>query len=190
MADLSGALQVLRIAQPLQGANVSSQYNATIGYQSLVDPAEQFIGIEIGLREPHLTEPIQGTAQTIVQHPFSGQPLVAGRSVRCLSRLEAIAEKLRAALCRREIAIRDFFDVDHLTRHAGLNTADPALLDLVRRKLKIPGTGPVDVSAERMGQLGRQVDAQLRPVLREREFADFDLERAVETVRAVARRMA
>ena len=47
-------------------------------------------------------------------------------------------------------------------------------------------TGAADVSAGRMEQLRRQLDAQLRPVLREREFAQFDLPRAIGTVHRVA----
>jgi hypothetical protein len=41
-----------------------------------------------------------------------------------------------------------------------------------------------------MEQLRRQLDAQLRPVLREREFAQFDLPRAIETVHRVAEALA
>ena len=51
-------------------------------------------------------------------------------------------------------------------------------------------TGAADVSAGRMEQLRRQLDAQLRPVLREREFARFDLPRAIETVHRVAEALA
>jgi hypothetical protein len=101
-----------------------------------------------------------------------------------------MAEKLRAALCRREVAIRDFFDVDHAVRNAGFNTLEPGLLDLLKRKLEIPRTGAVDVSAGRMEQLRRQLDAQLRPVLREQEFARFDLQRAIQTVHRVAEELA
>lgn len=103
------------------------------------------------------------------------------------SSVDTVAEKLRAALCRREVAIRDFFDVDHAVRHAGLDTREPGLLNLLRRKLQVPGTGPVDVSPERWARLRPQLDAQLRPVLREREFDQFDLERAIGTVSEVAK---
>lgn len=103
---------------------------------------------------------------------------------------EAMAEKIRAALCRREVAIRDYFDVDHAVRSAGFDPLEPAFLDLVKRKLEIPGTGPVNVSDTRTEQLKQQRDARLMPVLREQEFAQFDLQRAVETLRAIARELA
>jgi len=101
-----------------------------------------------------------------------------------------MAEKVRAALCRREVAIRDFFDVDHAVRGGAFDPLEPEFLNLLRRKLEIPRTGPVDTSPGRMEQLRRQVDAQLRPVLREQEFAQFDLQRAIETVRRVAQEVA
>ena len=137
-----------------------------------------------------MMESQEGASKTALLNPINGQPLVEVIPVPCLSYSEAMAEKLRAALCRREVAIRDFFDVDHAARNAGVDVHDAALLDLLRRKLTIPGTAPLDVSAERMEQLQRQLEAQLRPVLRDQEFEQFDLERAIGTVRAVAQALA
>lgn len=184
--SLPGAIPVFRIIAPVKGANNSTQYKAAAGYDSPLGSGEESISIEVGLREPLMTEREEGAVKTVLLNPVNREPLVEAFPIRCLPYIEAMAEKLRAALCRREVAIRDFFDIDHAVANARLNVRDDALLALVRRKLEIPGTGPVDVSPERMEQLQRQLDAQLRPVLREQEFAQFDLERAVETVRAVA----
>ena len=71
-------------------------------------------------------------------------------------------------------------------RNNKLDILNPALLNLLRHKLDIPGTGPVNVSADRVRQLEHQVSAQLRPVLREQEFEQFDLARTVATVRSIA----
>ena len=103
-----------------------------------------------------------------------------------LSRDEAMAEKLRAALSRREVAIRDFYDVDHAVRLSLLRSDDMALLDLVRQKLAIPGNDLVDVSEQRLAALRRQLDAELRPVLREDEFGAFDLERTFAMIVRIA----
>jgi len=184
--ELPERLSAFRIVDPLRGANNSTQYNAVVGYESLTDGHIEPVSIEVGVREPNMTEAVQGASKTALLNPINGMPLVAEHAVVCLSYQEAIAEKLRAAMCRREVAIRDFFDVDHAVRSAGFNALEPAFLELLRRKIAIPRTGTVDVSAPRLGQLQRQLEAQLRPVLREREFAQFDLERAVATVRAVA----
>lgn len=64
--------------------------------------------------------------------------------------------------------------------HAPPNSG--VLVDMVRRKLTIPDNPPVDVGGDRMADLRRQVDAKLKPVLREKEFRDFDLDRAIALV--------
>ena len=46
--------------------------------------------------------------------------------------------------------------------------------------MAIPGNEPVDVSERRLDALRRQVEPELRPVLRDRDFAEFDLDRAFE----------
>jgi predicted nucleotidyltransferase component of viral defense system len=177
-----------RAIEPLRGSNGSRQYNAIVGYESLVDGHAESIRIEIGLREPCLQPVDACPATTLVRHPVSGQALVKAYPVRCLSYAETMAEKLRAALCRREVAIRDFFDVDHAML-AGFDPAVPQMVDLVRRKLAVPGTLPVDVSDARMQALHAQQEAQLRPVLREQEFVRFDLQRAVAEIRAIAQQL-
>jgi hypothetical protein len=143
--------------------------------------------IEIGLREPLLTPIVEGQAQTALRHWVRGDALIETFPVRCLSYPEAMAEKLRAALCRREIAIRDFFDVDYAIRKSGFNPREDRLIELLRRKIEIPGNDSVNVSEDRMRQLLRQVEAQLRPVLRKQDFERFDLDRAIAAVREVAR---
>lgn len=71
-------------------------------------------------------------------------------------------------------------------RNANLNTLDAELLSLVRRKLAVPGTDVVAVSPERLAKLRPQLDAQLRPVLRARDFSQFDLDRAFDAACNVA----
>lgn len=175
----------LRIIEPLRGFNDSTQYNAMAGYESLLDGHVESVSIEVSVREPTLREVHPGAATTLLLNPLSGERLVEGYTVVALSYPEAMAEKLRAALSRRDVAIRDFFDIDHAVR-GGFDPRDAEVLHLTRRKLDVPGTQALDVSDTRMAALRPQVEAQLRPVLREEEFAAFDLVRAVETVRAIA----
>jgi len=99
-------------------------------------------------------------------------------ALRCIDKTEALAEKFRAALSRREPAIRDYYDIDHAIRKHGLRPDAEEFIDQVGRKLGIPGNDPVDVSDRRLDELRRQVEPQLRPVLRDRDFAEFDLGRA------------
>ena len=178
-----------RIVQPLTGANSSTQYIAAVGYTSQLSRQEDTIAIEVGLREPLLTPVLSGLAQTILLDPVSGQPLVKPSTVRCMSRTEAFAEKFRAALSRREVAIRDFFDIDYAVRHLDLRPHDVELVRLVRRKLAAPGHVSVDVSEHRLAALRQQLEPQLKPVLRASDFAEFDLERAFGTVAEMATKM-
>jgi hypothetical protein len=89
-------------------------------------------------------------------------------------------------LSRREAAIRDFFDIDYAVQRLNLHVQDAAFIQLIRHKLDIPGNDPVDVSGERLKALRQQVAPRLKPVLRAKEFAEFDLDRAFRTVATVA----
>jgi len=83
--------------------------------------------------------------------------------ISALSRDEAMAEKLRAALSRRDVAIRDFYDVDHAVQRSIVQPTDRVLLDVLRQKLAVPGNAPVDVSEKRRAALKRQLDERFSP---------------------------
>lgn len=180
------AVPAFRVVAPLTGANFSTQYTAVIGYASLLSGQEETMKIEVGLREPLLRPMLDAPARTIMLDPITAEPLLNPVAVRCLSRQEAFAEKFRAALTRREVAIRDFYDVDYGHRKLGVLPDDAELVELVRRKVAVPSTGPVDISQDRLTMLRAQLEPQLKPVLRERDFAEFDLERAVHVVTRMA----
>ncbi len=191
VAALPRALPCFRLVEPLQGANESTQYIGSVGYVSALDRHEDTIKIEISLREPLLTPTVIGAARTILLDPVSGAPMVPAVPVRCISKAEAIAEKFRAALTRREAAIRDFYDLDYAARKHGVRTEDAELITLVRQKLAVPGNEPVNmVGPDRLAELRGQLDARLKPVLREREFSDFDLDRAYKMVAEMAKAVA
>lgn len=105
----------------------------------------------------------------------------------CIAKTEALAEKFRAALSRREPAVRDFYDIDYAVRKEEFRYNTSEFIAQVRQKLQIPGNDPVDVSERRLTNLRRQVEPQLKPVLREKDFVDFDLEHAFKIVVEVAK---
>lgn len=186
VAKIDQQLRGLRVVTPLLGANDSRQYAAVVGYKSLLGTQEETIKVDLGLREPLLTPAIRGAARTLLIDPISGDPMAPALRVPCVSRAEALAEKARAALSRREVAIRDFFDIDHAVRQLGLRVDDPELVALVKQKLAIPENEAVDVSEARLAALKPQLEAQLKPVLRDRDFAEFDLDRAFKAVARLA----
>ena len=186
MAVLERRLPGLRAVTALRGANNSTQYNATVAYTALFGQQEETIQIEASLREPLLTPAIRGEARTLLLGPASDRPLIPVVSIPCLSYEEAMAEKLRAALSRREPAIRDFYDIDHAVHRLGYRVEVPAFLTLVRSKLDLPGISAVDLSASRFSALESQVEKALKPVLRRADFTNFALDRAFATVAGVA----
>jgi hypothetical protein len=187
---LNQAVPRFRVLEPLRGANQSTQYLAVIGYGSVLGRQEETIRVEVSLREPLMAPAVQCAARTILQNPLTNRSMVMPILVPCIDRMEALAEKFRAALSRREPAIRDFFDIDYAARKGGLDSDRTDFVEQVRRKLAIPGNDPPDVSEGRLRALRRQVQAELRPVLREAEFAEFDLDRAFKLVAEMAEAIA
>jgi predicted nucleotidyltransferase component of viral defense system len=182
LSRLNKAIPAFRVIDALKGANRSTQYLAVVGYRSVLNQQEETIKIEVSLREPLLMPVLNGAARTMLRNPFTNNPMVAPITVRCIDKAEALAEKFRAALSRRDAAIRDFYDIDHAVRKGGFRPTSADLIDQVRQKLAVPGNDPVDVSDGRLAALRKQIDPQLRPVLRERDFGEFDLERAFKIV--------
>lgn len=67
-----------------------------------------------------------------------------------------------------------------------MNPRDASFIDLIKQKLAVPGNNPVDVSKKRLSATRRQLDAELKPVLRTQDYAAFDLEKAFQVVIDVA----
>jgi predicted nucleotidyltransferase component of viral defense system len=186
IGEISKRPSAFRTIQPLIGANNSTQYVAVIGYRSLLNGREESIKVEVGLREPLLTPVSEGSAKTLLLDPVSGKPLVKPVFFHCISKKEAFAEKFRAALSRRDVAIRDYFDLDYAVRLLDLRPGDAELIRLVRQKLAVPGNEPVNVSEDRLVALRKQLNSQLKPVLRPKDFAEFNLDRAFGMVAGMA----
>jgi hypothetical protein len=170
----------------MTGAEPSTQHIAVIGYTSLINRQQETVKIEVGLREPLLTQVVSGKAQTLLLNPISGKPITTAIPVPCISLREAMAEKLRAALSRREAAIRDFYDIDYAVQKLGFHPLETAMTELVRQKLSVAGNEPIDISPERLAALRQQLGTELKTVLREKDFAEFDLDRAYRIVTDVA----
>ncbi len=188
--DLPHDLPVFRVRQPMTGSNMSRHYMAEIQYTSARNGEQETIKLEVGLREPLLTAPRTASAGTILLDPTRLEAdttsCIAPVPVTCLSLDECYAEKFRAALSRREPAIRDFFDIDFAIRKLKLPTESMNFVDLVRKKMSMRGNEPADVSPERLAMLRSQVRSHLKPVLRDRDFKEFDLERAFAAVSEMA----
>ena len=174
---------------PFKGANNSSHYGGTLTYRSVVTKEEQTIKVEVGLREPLLLPAESLPARTLLMDPLRRREAVPPVRILALSRLEAYAEKVRAALSREIPAPRDFFDLDYAAAHLGLALDDPAFLRLVEQKLAVDARARIDVSPDRRAALERQLDPELKPVLRPDDFASFELGRIFSQLQALALRL-
>jgi len=190
LSGLKKALPNCRIVEALKGANKSTQYLAVLGYRSLLGEREETIKIEISLREPLLMPAVTSHARTLLLNPVTNSAMVSPIFISSIAKTEALAEKFRAALSRRAPAIRDYYDIDRVIRKDALRTDDKKLIDQVKQKLAVPGNEPINVSDRRLVALRSQVESELRPVLREKDFADFDLGRAFGIVAEMAKAVA
>jgi predicted nucleotidyltransferase component of viral defense system len=185
--ERSGCFQT---TDELRGANNSTQYLGAVSYQSQLGDRSGTIKIEISLREPMINAPQMLPAHTVILNPVTGRALVAARDVLSIARVEALAERFRAAMSCRDIAIRDYFDIAHALPTSATDVVSDAFAELVRSKLAVPGNDPVDLSPPRMNALREQVETILKPVLRPKDFAAFDLDQAIAAVVSLAEKLA
>ena len=185
--ELPTVIPGIMISEAFRGHNESRQYIGQLEYWSSVIDKQERIKIEVGVREPLLKTPVSSPARTIAVNPFSGQPLLPVFTIRAMAVREAYAEKVRAALTRKEPAIRDFFDLSYAVREMGLDFSDPGFLGMVRAKLRVPGNFPVNVSADRKHELDRQLEGQLKPVLCSADFIRFSLDEAFDLARNITK---
>lgn len=173
------------LAEAIEGHNDSRQYNGRFTYRSLVTGEPDFIKVEVSLREETVLPTEILPARTLLRDPHTGHPALTTVDVRVLCLTEAYAEKIRAALTRREPAIRDFFDIDHAVQQALFDHRNRSLLDLVAMKLSVDGNEPVDLSTAKNAILRGQIESQLRPVLRTKDYEAFDLQRVIAILQEV-----
>ncbi|MBI4405786.1 MAG: nucleotidyl transferase AbiEii/AbiGii toxin family protein [Deltaproteobacteria bacterium] len=176
-ARLPAEIPQLRMERSLKGSNLSMQYNGMVAYDSVLIEKPELISVEISLREK-VYEPITLQAATLIEDPFTGAIVVPPFNVTCLSKGEAYAEKVRAALTRKDAAIRDLYDLDHAIAHDHIPLHNDAWLKLVIKKCRVSGNGEIQISEQRKAEFRAQLETRLGPVLREHDFVAFDFEGA------------
>jgi predicted nucleotidyltransferase component of viral defense system len=186
-AELHLTLPVFSVREKLKGANRSTQYVGSFAYESPTGGDEETIKLEVGLREPLVNPVLRRPARSVMLNPVTGKSMVPPVAAVSIDLSEAYAEKFRAALTRRDVAIRDYYDIWYGVTRLGIDSQDAELVDLVRTKIAVRDNPPVDVGDERLRQLRGQLDTQLRPVLRPADFDEFEVEHAIKMVVGMAR---
>ena len=185
-ASIPSRCSELQIIEPLTAHNLSKEYIGRIGYRSAASGEVESVVVEIGLREPLLTLPLKAKAQTLLSNQKGNAAVVEPPNVTVLSTIETYAEKIRAALSRREPKIRDFYDISHAIRAGLIDPNDSELRRLVGLKLAVPGNAPVDILPPKLQSLFIQADTELKSVLRPDDHANFQLDNMFNIVAQIA----
>ena len=128
-------------------------------------------------------------ARTLLLDPVSSEAMVPVFTARVIAEEEAYAEKARAALTRRTPAVRDFYDLDYAVQTGRLQPDATSFVSLVQQKLTMPGNEAIVLNDTRRELLERQLEAELKPVLRPADFETFNFDRAYALAAALADRV-
>lgn len=129
-------LPIFTVKQPLIGHNNSCQYTMELNYRSHLTQSYDKILIDIGMRDELFLPADSFKAKTLLMDPFVNDSMVEPFTVIGLNSQEAYAEKTRAALCRRELAIRDYYDLDYATMNGIIDFENEAFLLLIKKKVE------------------------------------------------------
>jgi len=161
-----------------EGFNDSTQYVFKVKYSSVLMAKDDMIKIEVSLRQPPIEAPVHTLIKHFYQDPFSSEDLFPAGKVWSLSWKEAVAEKLKAAISRKDVAIRDYYDLWYISEF-GFDFHDKNFIKLFKRKVTDEGyvgdyKENFGLSNDNISILRKQIDGLLKPVIRSGEEFDFD----------------
>lgn len=153
-----------------QGFNNSTQYVFNIFYPSFITGKNESIQIEVALRQLPLDKPVHNVIKHFYKEPFTDKDLIPKNKILSLSLNEAVAEKLKAAINRRDLAIRDYYDLWHIAE-SGFDFHNKQFLTIFKKKLdaeRYSGDYRYNfgLNEESVNLLQRQVGTDLMPVIR------------------------
>ena len=191
MPDFLKALQLTSDKPEGEGFDSSQQYIFKVKYPSVLTAKEDIIKIEISLRQPPMDKPVNTKIKHFYQDPFTGDDLFPIGKVLSLSWNEAVAEKLKAAISRKDIAIRDYYDLWHIAEF-GFDFHNNKFIKLFKRKVTDEGykgdyKQDFGLNPDKLSTLRRQVDTDLMPVIRAGE--SFDLEKVLDRFNVILKQV-
>ncbi|MFA5500676.1 MAG: nucleotidyl transferase AbiEii/AbiGii toxin family protein [Candidatus Omnitrophota bacterium] len=161
-----------------EGFNNSTQYVFNISYPSFISGKDESIKLEISLRQMPIDKPVHNVITHFYKDPFTGEDLIPRNKILSLSFNEAVAEKLKAAITRKDVAIRDYYDLWFISE-AKFDFKDRHFLSVFRKKLKEEKyranyTHNFGLDQKSIELLHRQIATELIPVIRAGEEFDLD----------------
>ena len=170
-------LPIFTIKQPLTGHNNSYQYRMELNYRSNLKNSYDKILIDIGMYDQLLIPAREAIAKTLLMDPFSKNYKVDPFAIMGLHIQEAYAEKVRAALCRRELAIRDYYDLDYAIVNGIINFKNDAFLLLVKSKVQHETNLQNFNDPAVIKYLRNKIKSELESTLKKGGVAAFNLDR-------------
>jgi predicted nucleotidyltransferase component of viral defense system len=191
MPDFLKAIQLTSDKPEGEGFNNSTQYVFKVKYPSVLTAKDDIIKLEISLRQPPIDKPVNTEIKHFYQDPFTGEDLFPRGKILSLSWNEAVAEKLKAAISRKDVAIRDYYDLWHIAEF-GFDFYNDKFIKLFKRKVTDEGyTGDYrkdfGLGPDKFSILHRQVDTDLIPVIRAGE--NFDLDKVFERFNVILQKV-
>lgn len=165
-----------------EGFNNSTQYVFYISYSSFVTGKDENIKLEISLRQSPIDKPVHNAVAHFYKDPFTGKDLIPQNKILSLSLKEAVAEKLKAAITRKDVAIRDYYDLWFISE-AKFDFKNKHFIEIFKNKLeeeryKGDYSKNLGLDQENIGILRKQISTELTPVIRISE--NFDLDKVFE----------
>lgn len=149
-------------------SNIQGMYR--FFYKSFINGSEQEIKIDIHLQKNLMNKTQKLPIKHIFIHPLTSESIFESKHINCMHLDEAMAEKMRAWLTRKEPAIRDFFDVRH-TKNQWYDFHK--IKDLIHKKVE--EAGKIYTLEPHYDKLKKQIDTDLQPVLGNTMW-DFDFD--------------
>ncbi len=177
LSRVNTELPIFTIKQPLMGHNNSCQYTMELNYRSNLTHEYGKILIDIGMRDELLMPTHESKAKTLLIDPISKDNKVDPFVIMGLHPQEAYAEKTRAALCRRELAIRDYYDLDYASVNNLIDFENDAFLSLVKKKVQHETNFHDFNDPVAIGYLQSKITGELEPTLKKDGIEDFNLDR-------------
>lgn len=185
---IADRLPNLILAKKLIGSDESRQYNAEINYKSFLSQKQGRILIEIGMRE-EIQNPIRKEKiNTLLLNPFTQKQYVPQFYFYSLGLQEAYAEKMRAALTRKKLAIRDFYDLDYAIKNNILDIDKPEFINLLKAKLQMPNSKCTMFDDDKLKVLKTKVFVELMPTLNLNQTISFDLDLIIYKLNALVKK--
>lgn len=144
----------------------------TFEYKSILDNSDQTIKIDISLKGKLYLQPMKWKIKSNFKDIVLEENIFWEHFINSINIKEAISEKLRASLTRKEPAIRDFFDIWYVRKNSDFNFSDEKFINLLDIKLK-----EVDYKytlENNLENLKNQIETDLIPVLNDDFWFNFE----------------